>query len=188
MTQPPQPPGWSGQTDGALPPGTFGPPPGWPGQPPGWTGQPYGMPPKRRRVWPWVVGGVLLLVFGLIGTCVAAVTVSLKAPIDAANEFAAMVIAGDLRAAYDSTCPTAKGELGYESFLQSVGSLKVTAVDLNSSSMTTGDESRAVVEGTMTSDGAQVPVRIDLVKSGRRWQVCGFHRADRFPSDAAPEI
>jgi hypothetical protein len=136
-----------------------------------------------------VLAGVLLLVVGGIGTCVAAVTVSLKAPFDAANDFAALVIAGDLREAYDSTCLTARGELGYEGFRQSVGSLKVTAVDLNSGNVTSGDGgSRAVVEGTMTADGQEVPVRVELVKVDRRWQVCGFHRADRPPSERSPEI
>jgi hypothetical protein len=133
-----------------------------------------------------VVAGVLLLVFGVIGTCVAAVTVSLKAPIDAANDFAALVIAGDLREAYDSMCSSAQGELGYEHFLQQARSLKVTAVDLNSSNVIAGGApSRAVVEGTMTADGQEAPVRVDLVKADGRWQVCGFYRADRPPTEPA---
>ncbi|NOP99291.1 MmpS family transport accessory protein [Mycolicibacterium sp.] len=40
--------------------------------PPGYTQPPYGyQPPKKRAVWPWILGGIFLVIFLGIGGCVA---------------------------------------------------------------------------------------------------------------------
>lgn len=45
---------------------------GYPGYPQQYPQQPYGyQQPKKRRVWPWVLGGVLLVMFLGMGACVA---------------------------------------------------------------------------------------------------------------------
>lgn len=57
------PPGYPPQAPGAYPPGGYPPPaPGY-GPPPGYP-PPYGEypPPRRRRRWPWIVGGTVLVI------------------------------------------------------------------------------------------------------------------------------
>lgn len=70
-----QPPGWQPPT-GPPPGGTPYPQGGYPqgGYPHGGYPQGgYGPPPKKRKVWPWVLGGVLLFMVLGIGACIALV-------------------------------------------------------------------------------------------------------------------
>lgn len=91
MTTPPPPP--------PPPPASGGPP----FEPPSWQRAPYAhppatSPPQRRRVWPWVVLAIVLLVGGCSAAVVAGAgwfVSTIREPVDVANTYLDEVRAGD---------------------------------------------------------------------------------------------
>ncbi|WP_245558237.1 MmpS family transport accessory protein, partial [Nocardia thailandica] len=121
------------------PPGRAHPGPGYPGSgypPPGYPPSgAYPPPPKKRKIWPWVLGGVLLVIllgfaacFALVGTTVneidkeinRAVTVTYQ--VDGSSDASSITYSGknmDIAQDTDVTLPWTK-EVSVDGFAKTV--------------------------------------------------------------------
>ena len=129
------------------------------------------MPPSRKRkVWPWVVG-VLVLLMLLVGGCVAVVYQAATGPVDAANDFLGHVRDGDFDEAFDLADPGcfAAGELDQlEEFFTD---FELRSYDLDGTERFTGG---GAATGTVVLDGAgERDIRVDLTNDDG-WRVCGI--------------
>lgn len=181
---PPQytPPVVTPQTSSPQTSSQYGPPPGAVAPPTGALppGHPSSMPPaaeKKRSLWKWIIGLLLLLVVG-VGGCTAGLAYwgfsALGAPVDASNEFLALLDEAQAGAAYDSLAPQCK--LGERSdFVTAFSGLDIGDYDLNTSSIHTSNGlTTATASGTATVAGVSETTKIDLVKVADEWKVCSF--------------
>ena len=138
--------------------------PAWGQQPqqPGW-GQPgqggYAAPPQKKtkkKVWPWVLGGIflfLLLAFGGCALLISKGVNAVTAPVDASNAWLAAADAGDLPELENLTC-------GADGTVIDNGTNDLVAAgfdgskNLNNSSVTNGDATVSGTVGTAAGDQA----------------------------------
>ncbi len=134
-------------------------------------------PPKKRRVWRWVGGVILVCLLG-IGGCAYAVVQAVKPTIDTTNELMAAVAEGDFTraAALSSNDPDCFGDVAEQELSASFEGLTVESYNFASSSVTSQDgDSAAVVTGTVTfGGGTEQAVDVVLVKEAGEWKVCGL--------------
>jgi hypothetical protein len=91
-----------------------GPPAGFPAPPAYGTPFPTGDPgtrPRRRRRWPWVLGGLLATIVVLTVTGIVLFVQKIKPPIDATNDFLAALDTREFDDAYSQMCDRARREL-----------------------------------------------------------------------------
>lgn len=149
------------------------PPPPAPGgpsfEPPSWQRAPYAHPPatsprQRRRVWPWVVLAIVLL----LGGCTAAVVAgagwfvsTVREPVDVANTYLDEVRAGDrpTTACADAAAPVADVARSTGQDLR-----EVAIVDRS-----------ADVRGTLTTPDGSTDVLVVLSREGGGWCVVSTH-------------
>lgn len=128
---------------------------------------------KRRRLWPWILLGLVAVLAMFAGCTVLGVTLA-QAPVGAANEFVALVDDSDLEAAYASLCPAKQAEVGFEQFSAEMArSTEIT--DYNLSAVSAPFIDAVVVTGTVNL-GNEAPrsMRLDLIRDGDDWQVCDY--------------
>ena len=108
--------------------------------------------------------GIFVLVFQLT-----------RGAAESADTLFALLAAGDLQGAYDSTAPQFRNEEPFESFAQGVSRLRLdqyVSSDWNSRSISNG---QSTLEGTITLlDGSTVPMRVELVDVNDVWMVYGL--------------
>ena len=181
---------------GPPPPGTP-PPPGnpppmppgpqsWPpagGPQPGTAGGPYagaGMPIEpgagpgqvkpRRKIWPWVLGVVVVFMLLMAG-CVFLVVRAATGPVDRGNDFLRHIAADDFDDAFDLVDPACfdEGELTeLESFFEEFA---LESYDLTGTERFTGG---GAATGTVELEGAGTrDVRLDLTNDDG-WKICGI--------------
>ncbi len=131
---------------------------------------------RKRRVWPWILGGFAVLSFG-VGACSFVLYRSVIGPVDRANEFLAAVDAGDYAGAASmvSTQPECFGETAERDIEQFFEGVDIVDYDLTSVNVaTTNGDTSGDVSGTITVAGQPtVPIDFGLVKNGD-WEVCGL--------------
>lgn len=156
-----------------------GPPAGFPAPPP-WSGPPTGTEPRprRRRRWPWVLGGVLVLIIGLGATGGTLFVQKIKPPIDATNAYLGDLANGDYQSAFDQLCEQSQADGSPELFESDVadddalGALNSFEVDPFDVSLN-GD--RATVGVDLSSPGFDIEdvLQLRLRKEGGEWRPCG---------------
>ena len=168
---PPQQPGPYGQPSSEpqyLPPNQpYQPPPGQPY--PQVPGQPYGGPsPRKRRKWPWVLGGIFLFFVLLIGGCTFFLVNLARGPIDGANDWIAMLDEGDFVGAQSSMCSAATTT---PSTLEADFGAGIDDYNLNGFNSTNGATS---VEGTVTIGGFTRAITLFVADQNDSWRVCNY--------------
>jgi hypothetical protein len=153
------------------------PPPGLPAQPPapGYGGPVHFQEPaKKRSLWKWLLGMVVLFVLG-VGVCTFFVFNAVKGPIDAANDFLAAAEAGDITAVVNlsSTSPDCFGSTARADLEGFLGVVSVSDYYLSSSFVSSNNGSTTgEVAGTI-GDGEQ-KINFLMVKESGDWLVCGL--------------
>jgi len=161
---------WDGNswTDNTAPMG------GWS---PGWTGP----PPRRRRIWPWIVFPILG-VFLLMGVCAAIfvprVIGAFKHPVDAANIYYGDLRDGRLDDAYAHLCTAYRADMPYEQYIQQVHSDEedlghVTKFNAHQVHRVSGHGDEALVDVDLTTTQRTFAVRAHMVNEGGHWHWCG---------------
>lgn len=149
-----------------------GPPGGFPAPPP-WTGPPTGTEPRprRRRRWPWVLGGVLVLIIGLGATGGTLFVQKIKPVIDASNEFLGDLDRGNSSSAFDQLCARDREDLdeGRVERFASLGlfedyEINPFDVSINGDRATVGFD----VEGLGRDEKLELPLR----KERGDWRPC----------------
>ncbi len=139
------------------------------------TERPAGPGRKRRRLWPYVLFGLVAVLALFAGCTVIGVSLA-RAPVGAANEFVALLDDGELEAAYASLCPAKQAEVDFEEFAADMArSTEIS--DYNLSALSAGIGDLVLVTGTV--DLADDPPRnmtLDVVRDGDGWQVCDYDR------------
>ncbi len=127
-------------------------------------------PPKKRKVWPWVVAALVLLTL-LAGVGVAVVYRAATGPVDKANEFLGHVEDGDFVEAFeltDTSCFPGDELDQLEAFFVE---FELEGYDLTGTERFTGG---GAATGTVILAGAgERDVRIDLTNDDG-WRVCGI--------------
>ena len=173
MTDPYNPQGFPGQQGGA--PQGFPGEQGFPGQqggaPQGFPGQ-QGFPPvKKRKIWPWALGGSILVLLLLVGSCSFVLFRAVSAPLDAANEYFEDLESQSFSEAYESQCAVRKSSESFTAWQSSIGA-DVTAHNFNSSEIS---GNIATVSRTVTQGGIERPVVVSLRQENGEWKMCsGF--------------
>ncbi len=178
--------GWeppTGAPSGQPGPGTGGhgqppfdpPPAGFPGPAPtGYPGAPAAAPPRRRRRWPWVLlGGVILL--GLaIGGCSVLFLRAVSPSIDAANEWMALVDEQRWDEAYGELCAVTQERQAADSVVstlrQDFGD-GITGYRLSQYQNTNGNVS---IGGDVEIAGQDRPITLAMSDADGTWRVCGY--------------
>lgn len=130
-------------------------------------------PPKRRR-WPWVLGGLVVLLVLAIGGCSYLVFRAARPSVDAANEWLALVDEQRFGQAYDALCPQLRAEVARaagEAELQGDFGAGIDAYRLSSFQSTNGV---VTVGGNVTVGGVEQPITLRMDDSTGEWLVCGY--------------
>ncbi len=169
---PPQPGQYDAPSDQPYPP----PNPQYP-QYPAPPGQPYQQPPghyvgtpvpRKRRKWPWIVGGIFLFFVLAIGGCSFLIFNLARAPIDGGNEWIAMLDEGDFAGAQASMCSTSALDIG---MLEADFGAGIDDYDLNGYNSTSG---ATTVDGTITVGGATRAITLFMNDEDDAWRVCNY--------------
>jgi hypothetical protein len=171
----PPPPG-AGPPGGSPPPRPGPVPYGQPAPPAGplgygaGTGAAPAAPKKKRKVWPWILG-VLVVLLLLMGGCVALVYRAATGPIDKANDFLSHIDDADFPAAFELTDPECFSADEYDQLESFFTEFELTGYDLTGTERFTGG---GAATGTVTLEGAgERDVQIDLTNDDG-WRVCGI--------------
>ena len=148
----------------------------YPGAQPGYgQQQPFGVaPPKKRRKWPWILGGFFLLLIVGVGSCTFFVVNLVSGPIDGANEWMALVDNGQYAEAYESMCSSTKASADaatYELLLESEFGGGIDSYRLSSVQSTNGNTS---VDGTVEVAGQSRTIAFLMNNEDDAWRVCSF--------------
>jgi hypothetical protein len=171
----PSQPGWAAPTPPPPPPPPGeSPPPAAPAPPPGWGAPPppgaVTGRPRRRRRWPWVLGGVLgaIAILAISGTVLFVQKV--KPPIDATNDFLDEVEDGNLDAAIDMLCAEDQGNIDEDDLF--LGAL-ATSDDLEVNWFGVDvDGDRATVDLTSDEFDDDTVFELPLRKEDGDWRPC----------------
>ncbi len=141
-------------------------------------------PQKKSRKRLWITLGTILTVLVLgIGACSVWFVSTVKAPVDEANRFLAVVDAGDYPAALAMMTPSCDGSTITVDAFDQIFAGRSIDYNLTSSSVntSTGAGTSATVSGTVTALGEQgAQRRIEVFLRDRDgWKVCGFNIAPR---------
>ncbi len=146
----------------------YGPPQGEPIQ----FSPPPSVAPRRKR-WPWILGGVLLVALVLFGGCVYYGVRIYNSPTGAGTVFATAIEQGDNEIAYDSLCAQSKEELTFSEFVEShVPSQDVTSIEPVTLSLDPNDESDVFIVSYVLADGSREVVEYPMVNEQGKWRVC----------------
>lgn len=151
------------------------PPPGFPGGgPAGYPGVPPTAPPRRRRRWPWVVlGGIVLLVL-LIGGCSVLLLRAVSPTIDAANDWMALVDEQRWEDAYGELCPSTRRRQTADEVIptlrQDFGA-EITGYRL---SQYQNDNGNVSVGGEVEIGGSGRSITLQMSDADGGWRVCGY--------------
>lgn len=125
-------------------------------------------PPRKKHgcLKVGIIGAVVLLV--LFSLAVVLGTRDANRMSAAAEPFFAEIKAGNLRQAYELTSPQFQEKMGFEDFdllISDTGITKFDSADWRYGSR--GEHGDEALEGTvLTTEGVEIPLRIDFVKSG----------------------
>ncbi|HUQ62258.1 MAG TPA: DUF2510 domain-containing protein [Acidimicrobiales bacterium] len=175
------------------------PPPGSPppGAPPTNPWQPYTPPPARtrRKVWPWIVGGlaILMVLAGVAGAIIIPRIIdSVTAPVDAANEYLKGAKAGGTPDSYKRLCEELRAQFTLEEYRQELAGRREAQGRLIS--YDAKGTNRELVSGYATVDinvvtsRARAAIRAVLVEENGRWQWCGYGPAPDTEAETLPII
>ena len=157
--------------------------PGWqptdyPVEQPEAYGEPFVPPPDqhRKRVWPWLIGLLLLLAAMLLscGTVFALGAFYLtRGPITATNTFVAHIDDGEYEDAYESLCTQTRQALTLEEFAAHFASgEQITGYTFSSVSATTGG--LTMVSGTIELEESPEASSFGLREEDDVWKVCTY--------------
>ncbi|MGH1502603.1 MAG: hypothetical protein ACRBI6_03550 [Acidimicrobiales bacterium] len=165
------------------------PPPNPAGAPPAQaTGSPvapgysYGAPPptsapeeKKSRKWPWIILLLVLLPILGIGGCVAVLYRAGAAPVNATNDFLALLDEDRNAEAYASMIEDCS-VMDEATFVEVLETIDITGYKIDSVSVqsSTGQQSTATTGGTVEIEGAAHDAQFELRKVDDTWQVCRF--------------
>lgn len=144
---------------------------------------PYGAPPgPRRKVWPWVVGSLalLLVIVGVAGAIIIPRIIdSVTAPVDAANAYLGGAQAGGTPASYDRLCSGIKGQVTYSEYRDRMAELRQEAgllisYDANGTHRDFGQSGATVDVDIVTSRGMRGGIVVTMEKEDGRWTWCGW--------------
>jgi hypothetical protein len=173
----PDPP-WSATAPG--PPYPVAPPP--PPTPPGPPGPSWGLPPssptrpRRRRRWPWALGGVLGVIV-LLGVAGVALFVSkVKPPIDATNAFLRDLERGNFDAAYDRMCADDREVFTTESLGRRLGF--IDDYEVNPFDVSVDGDRAEVSFDSDAPDGDREYFELPLREEAGEWRPCLTDNAD----------
>jgi hypothetical protein len=148
---------------------------------PGHTPMPYqaSFDKPRRRVWPWVlgiVGVVLVAIIGVVIWIVVALSGSIRAPFDTLNEFERAVESGDCAAMQETVTSSLLAERGWddcEAFKADAASLVPSSFDANDS--TTGPSDATVkADIYFAGDSTYYVGTYTLIQKDGKWRVNSF--------------
>ncbi len=154
-------------------------PPSGPFDPPPPMGPPPPAPPRRRRRWPWILGATILFLMLAAGGCTWLALQAARPPIDAANEWLALVDEQRFDEAYDALCPGAQARLDRAATEAELGrdfGPGLAAYRISSYQNTNG---RVSVGGDVTVGlDDDRPITLFMDDEGGDWRVCGCEFAD----------
>jgi hypothetical protein len=156
---------------------------------------PYGAPPARprRKVWPWVLGGVALL-FVLVGVAgaiiIPKVIDSFSAPVDAANEYLHDVKLGGTATSYANLCSGLRSRFTYQEYRDELAAEADRFGQLQSynanGSTREFDEPSAIVRITVTTSTATTRIEVLMVEENGHWRWCGARPASNTTTIQVP--
>ncbi len=136
-------------------------------------GQPQ--PPPKKKVWPIIAAAFIFLFLLLFGGCTYAVVKYISGPSDIAQSYATDLENGDLGAAYDVLCSSAKAQISFEDFQTVyVPSKPIKNIFVRGASFSEGEgQTTDTFIGEVTyTDDTREDLFYDLVKEGDDWKVC----------------
>ncbi len=172
------PPGQPSYPPGYNQPPDYLPPPGY-SQPAGFGFDGPGMQPvkKKRSVWKWLLGILVLLVL-LVGGCSYWLFQAVSAPVDATNEFMAAVQGDDWTRAMTlvDTSPACFGENAEADLRSYFAGESIESYSFISSFVTsTNGETTAEVTGDVTfSSSGDVGMGVKMRQTDDQWRLCGI--------------
>ncbi len=132
---------------------------------------------KKRSVWKWLVGMLVLLVL-LVGGCSYWLFQAVSAPVDATNEFMAAVKDDDWTRAMTlvDTTPSCFGETAEADLKSFFGGESIESYSFIASFVTSASgETTAEVTGDVTfSSSGELPVGVKMRQTNDEWLVCGI--------------
>ncbi len=173
--------GWEPPT--GSPSGSPGPPPGQPFDPPppGFPGGgPVGYPgvpaaaPRRRRRWPWVLLGGVVLLGLLIGGCSILVLRAVSPSIDAANEWMALVDEQRWDEAYGELCPSTRRSQEADAVVPTLRQDFGAGVSDYRLSQYQNNNGNVSIGGQVEVDGRDRSITLAMSNADGTWRVCGY--------------
>lgn len=140
--------------------------------PPGAPGAEVAAPPKKKT-WLWILLGFFAFALLGIGGCSFLLFRAASAPVNASNDFMALVSEDRGNEAYDQLAPLCQTN-DRAAFEQLVNDVNPDSYNLNSVSVNSSGDNTAVVEGTVTIGGSAQGARFDLQEIDGDWRVCQF--------------
>ncbi len=127
-------------------------------------------PVRKKKRWPWVLGGILLVGLMLLGGCMY---FAYKSPAGAGTTFATHIERGDTAEAYNLLCEKSKAELDPDEFEENhVPSQDVTSIELVTASVNPSGDTDVFTVRYKLADGTEEVVEYDMVKENGSWRVC----------------
>lgn len=152
--------------------------------PPANPWQPYAAPSARprRKVWPWVVGGmaVLVLLAGVAGAIIIPRIInSVTAPADAANVYLRGAKVGGTPDSYQRLCGEIRAQLTYSQYRQEMAARidvhgRLLSYDANGTHRDLGTSHATVDVDIVTSRGDRETIRAVMEREDGRWRWCGY--------------
>ena len=129
-------------------------------------------PRPRRRIWPWILAGVLAfaVLIAVLFTFVFALT---QPVVDRGDAFMSALRGGDYEQAYSLSTPELQRELGSaENLATTIGAYRPTDWSWSGRSIRNGI---GQVEGSATyQSGTRGSAHLVFEKVGEEWRVAGF--------------
>jgi hypothetical protein len=148
-----------------------------PAQPYGQPGQPYGQPgqfdvpaKKKRKIWPWILAGVLIPIL-LIGGCATLIFKAAKGPIDASNKFLAHIDDGDFDEAFELVDAECFDDGFRPTIEQFFTEQQLTGYDLDSTAF---ENNAGSASGSITLDNSDTRSIDFSLTNDDGWKICGI--------------
>jgi hypothetical protein len=146
--------------------------------------QPYTAPPvrPRRKVWPWVVGAVavLLLLAGVAGAIIIPRIInSVTAPVDAANSYLRGAKVGGTPDSYQRLCEELRAQFTPSQYREEMAARmetqgRLVSYDANGTHRDFGAGHATVDIDVVTSRGERETIRAVMEREDGHWRWCGY--------------
>jgi hypothetical protein len=141
-------------------------------------------PPRRRRRWPWVLGGVAVLVMSALGVFVVLFAIESSGSIRGANDYLRDVRDRRIAQSYARLCSEGRRSLTMEQYSdqldrQDAAVGRLMSFNASNTSSEIGHRDQAIVRVSLRTTESRATIEARMVKEAGEWRWCGSRPAPK---------